>query len=151
MSNQLSLMIAMAMFLVLLSSCGENRELKSKEAELNKIEAQLQIQKQQLQMEKQKNDILQKDKSDLSKTIYLVAGLAVSLILLAIIIGVAMTSKAKKDAFSNNYSSGTDPSQMGMKGDHNVNDRSTSQVKKKKTKSSKTSKDTSTAKKNDGF
>ena len=73
-----------------LISCGENEESKIKEL------------KQQVQIEKRAKVIAQKNAAEAKSSLNLLIGLSIAVVLIALVIGVAMGSKARKKAKKQN-------------------------------------------------
>jgi len=91
MKNLFAVLLAISIFSVFITSCGEDKEQK-----LQELQKQVQIEKQNYEKEKQARDIAQQEAAKSKSAFNLLIGISVALILIALIIGVVMGSTSRK-------------------------------------------------------
>lgn len=87
------ILISFSICIFLLNSCRDNNEQKIKE-----LQHQIQVEKQMKDKAQQAKEIVQQHVAQAESNFNLLIGISIALMVLALIIGVAIGSKARKDA-----------------------------------------------------
>lgn len=87
------ILLSISICLIFLISCGEDKDTKIKE-----LQHQVQIEKQLKEIERQAKDTAQRDADKWQDMFNLLIGLGIAIVIISLLTGVAMGSKARKDA-----------------------------------------------------
>ena len=85
--------ISITICMFFLNSCGEDKEQKIKE-----LQHQIKIEQQMKEKAQQDKEKAQQDAAKIESNFNLLIGISIAITILVLIIGVAMGSKARKDA-----------------------------------------------------